>query len=99
LEELRRVVDDHLAMKECPYCLQPLTIENFSVDHARPISRGGGWEASNLCVCCRRCNEGKGQLTGREWMQLRDVLRSWNAEEAERDVLRRLRAGGRIQRG
>ncbi len=51
--------------RHCAYCYtkeintgQPMTI-----DHVIPESSGGLTDFSNLCFCCRRCNEFKGSKT------------------------------------
>ncbi len=98
LDDLRTIVREMLEAQECPYCTQPLTIENFSVDHGIPLSRGGASTIDNLIVCCRRCNEAKGNLTGGEYARLRQFTLPWH-EQARKDLFRRLRAGGRIRKG
>lgn len=45
----------------CAYCG---TTENLSVDHKRPISRGGSSEPENLQCLCRSCNSRKGARIG-----------------------------------
>lgn len=44
----------------CAYCPEILTRENFTVDHIRPIARGGLTVLANLTVACRSCNSRKG---------------------------------------
>jgi len=46
----------------------------FSVDHYIPLNLGGGNEASNLVVCCVRCNLVKGTLRGDTYIRLLSVL-------------------------
>jgi len=84
--------------RPCPYCGEPLTERTWSCDHATPTSRGGSFAFRNLVVCCRRCNEVKGALTGRELGQLQKCVAGLPVE-ASSDVFRRLRAGGRIRHG
>jgi 5-methylcytosine-specific restriction endonuclease McrA len=38
----------------------------LEVDHIRPVSRGGGMQASNLRTTCAPCNRGKGARDARE---------------------------------
>jgi hypothetical protein len=48
-------------------------------------------------VCCQRCNETKGPLTTAECYELLGRIWDW-PEAARRNVLARLRAGGRLAR-
>lgn len=92
LAELRAKVDVEMAAGSCGYCLGPLTAANLSLDHGRPLARGGGWGLDNLRPCCRVCNEYKGSLLQWEYLELLTALEHF--EPAGRaDVLRRLRAG------
>lgn len=95
--DLRQLIQAHLHTEECPYCLAPLTLANFCVDHAKPISRGGSNMLNNLIVCCTRCNQAKGKLTGYEYYALLRIMREFFSEEARKDVVRRLIAGGRYR--
>lgn len=81
----------------CPYCGIYLTPALCSCDHQYPTSRGGQHNASNLEWCCRRCNETKGALSRTEFLELLALLGSFPSQ-ARDDILRRLRAGGRIRR-
>lgn len=81
----------------CLYCGMPLIDSTWSCDHDTPTSRGGSYALWNVLVCCKRCNELKGQLTGTEFHDLLGFLADLPAE-ARADVLRRLRAGGRMRR-
>lgn len=94
LDQLRTLVLTALT-KPCIYCGGELTVQNFSLDHANPVSRGGSWEAHNLNVCCKRCNETKGPLNQFEFFSIIALLTPWDAEP-RRNVLARLRAGARF---
>ena len=96
LEDLRRLAEDALHLP-CCYCRCPLLAATFSVDHADPVSRGGGFALENLRVVCRRCNEAKGALDDLEFSDLLALLRTW-PDAARKGTLRRLRAGGRALR-
>jgi len=48
----------------CAYCG---SFKDLTIDHILPISRGGQHTFSNLCCCCRKCNEEKGNRTPQEW--------------------------------
>jgi 5-methylcytosine-specific restriction endonuclease McrA len=51
----------------CVYCGRPAT----TVDHVRPLSRGGHEAAYNLAPACERCNKAKGAKLLTEWDQVR----------------------------
>lgn len=45
----------------CVYC--GAAVENgatLSLDHIKPVSRGGSNDATNLVTCCSRCNSSRG---------------------------------------
>jgi 5-methylcytosine-specific restriction endonuclease McrA len=96
LERLRDDVRLKLS-KRCPYTGELITVRNFSVDHDVPISRGGTFWFENLRIVSRRGNEVKGKLTHDEFMRLLETLDAMDPE-AKQDILRRLRAGGKVLR-
>jgi 5-methylcytosine-specific restriction endonuclease McrA len=96
LERLRDDVRLKLS-KRCPYTGELITVRNFSVDHDVPVSRGGTFWFANLRIVSRRGNEVKGKLTRDEFMHLLETLDAMNPA-AKQDVLRRLRAGGKVLR-
>jgi 5-methylcytosine-specific restriction endonuclease McrA len=53
---------------QCVYCQQPLDITTATVDHIIPTSRGGQGNVTNLCACCRKCNDEKGSLLPLEFV-------------------------------
>jgi 5-methylcytosine-specific restriction endonuclease McrA len=93
LDQLRRKVMLRLGMP-CSYCCQPLTAQNFSLDHRQPLSRGGTWDADNLVVICLRCNKIKGNLCDDEFRHFIDAVLQLD-EVARKDIMARLYAGGR----
>jgi 5-methylcytosine-specific restriction endonuclease McrA len=78
----------------CDYCRAPLA-GDFSLDHARPVARGGSHALSNLVACCRTCNVRKGALLASEYRQLLALLASW-PPAAQEDVRRRLMSGNAL---
>lgn len=55
--------------RECHWCRVPLNWgaddfnrdpRRFTVDHVKPVVRGGTNDPDNLVPCCRRCNSSKG---------------------------------------
>jgi 5-methylcytosine-specific restriction protein A len=53
--------------KRCYYCL--CLINEPTLDHRIPLSRGGADEKNNLVLCCDVCNNKKGNMTEREFRQ------------------------------
>lgn len=43
----------------CVYCDVTLAINEMTLDHVVPISRGGGSSESNLVSACSACNQAK----------------------------------------
>ncbi len=48
----------------CVYC--GCRQKGLTIDHVRPISRGGKTDFDNCVACCRSCNNKKGARTPRE---------------------------------
>lgn len=95
LRELRGYIGDIPSnFYSCAYCGDRLKNSTFAVDHATPISRGGGFEMSNLAICCKPCNWQKGALASMEFTNLLGMIEGLPPEAAA-DVKRRLTIGGR----
>jgi hypothetical protein len=61
----------------CTYCFTPIDLLNCEIDHMRPIGRIctiDDLDLGNLCITCVPCNQIKGEMTGREYLALRDFL-------------------------
>lgn len=54
----------------CFYCERPTLLEDFTIEHRQPLSRGGTHEAMNKVGTCRECNNAKGFLTEGEFLAL-----------------------------
>lgn len=55
----------------CIYCDTKLDKENATADHIIPISEGGNNCQVNLVVCCKDCNNQRGNLDFKEFMRLK----------------------------
>ncbi|WP_254510412.1 HNH endonuclease [Anatilimnocola floriformis] len=53
----------------CTYCGLKLNNENSTLDHIRPISRGGTNHDDNLVLSCRKCNAEKGDQLHHKWLR------------------------------
>jgi hypothetical protein len=62
-----RVYREVVASGRCVYCEKPAT----TVDHVRPLSRGGHEAEYNLVPACGPCNFGTGSRLLTEWDQVR----------------------------
>lgn len=60
---LREFIADLLS-QPCIYCG---SVENTTIDHIVPLSRGGKHEASNLAPACFSCNSSKCDRLLSEW--------------------------------
>lgn len=66
----------------CEYCGVDTTgtkwLQQFTVDHKLPKSRGGADKKDNWAVCCKKCNALKGNLTVTEFLVVMDYWSSKN---------------------
>lgn len=58
----RRIAQFFQDFPNCYYCGTRLTIENRSLDHFIPRSKGGIGSLDNLVTACKDCNQKKGVL-------------------------------------
>lgn len=57
---------------KCLYCETKLTTENATADHIIPISDGGNNTQVNLVVCCKDCNNERGNLDFKYYLSLKN---------------------------
>lgn len=86
-----------LKIKECVYCKELINHDNASLDHKMPLSRGGKDELNNLHIVCANCNLAKGSLIDWEFALLSSSFLSQITTQSSIMILRKLRAGWRIQ--
>lgn len=48
----------------CAWCGRPMMYNNTETDHISPLYYGGTSDASNLVICCHKCNEEKSTNVG-----------------------------------
>lgn len=75
----------------CHYCGILITNKNLSVDHMKPIAKGGGvFDLNNLALCCKKCNRLKSDYdydyfkANREQI-LKDLFKRIKAKESRRE--------------
>ena len=65
----RRAIKEHFG-STCVYCGKSYDINELTIDHVRPRSRGGHNLTYNCVSCCKECNRDKGSNNWLEWMRL-----------------------------
>lgn len=68
----------------CQYCLNKIRLQDLTVDHVQPRSRGGATSWSNCVAACMKCNNKKGNRTpGEAGMHLKIEPRrpTWNVSD------------------
>ena len=66
--EVRRIVYSRYNGK-CAICGSPISIEEMTIDHIVPASRGGGKDFANMQATCNSCNCMKHYLTNEEFFR------------------------------
>lgn len=67
----KEFIENHRNAK-CLYCNDKLTIENATTDHIIPISTGGNNSQVNLIVCCKSCNEERGNIEFNKYLSYKN---------------------------
>jgi hypothetical protein len=57
----------------CIYCDTPLTEENATSDHIIPISQGGNNTQVNMIICCKDCNNERGNLPFESYLKIKNT--------------------------
>jgi len=76
------------------YCGTGLGLENATLDHVIPLSRGGSHQPGNLVAACHACNQRKGSLLPTEFFA-RYPAAGQNFMRYARAVHRQLKRGAR----
>ena len=59
-ELLSKLIPDDKGLYECDECHQHFAVDELTVDHREPWSKGGRTVLSNARLTCRACNSRKG---------------------------------------
>ena len=51
----------------CAYCHSRIHVHESTLDHVKPISKGGGWKYTNLVCACWTCNNRKGAMDAKKF--------------------------------
>ncbi len=57
---------------KCLYCESKLTKSNATADHIVPISDGGNNTQVNLIVCCKDCNNERGNTEFKTYLSMKN---------------------------
>ena len=76
----------------CPYCEILIPVKDLSIDHIKPLSRGGSNSKLNLHLTCMSCNKMKGAFTHQEFLTLLNLTKL--DTEFYRILKARLKASG-----
>lgn len=66
-DALRRKRSLYAKNPYCAYCPKFLTLEEATLDHIKPVAKGGAHALHNLTLACLRCNQAKGTLSARSF--------------------------------
>lgn len=63
----------------CTICGDHISYKRFTIDHKRPLCKGGTNDIRNLQAVCSSCNQMKHYLSWNEFMRklLKVTLRNW----------------------
>lgn len=56
----------------CIYCEKTLTVQNATSDHIVPISKKGNNCQINMVVCCKSCNNERGNVEFNEYLKIKN---------------------------
>jgi 5-methylcytosine-specific restriction endonuclease McrA len=73
--------------RNCYYCGIVLSRKTATIDHIVPLSKGGSFALDNLALCCKPCNQSKGNMDCVEFMAI----------QIKRDILEQKQAGDDIR--
>lgn len=76
----------------CNYSSEELTLDEVTIDHKNPLTRGGLNSLDNLCFCSKSMNSIKGSLNDKEFKEILDVTSNWDKEVRE-SFFRRIKMG------
>ena len=62
---------DENESSDCIYCDTKLDKENATADHIIPISEGGNNTQVNLVVCCKDCNNERGNIDFKTYLSIK----------------------------
>lgn len=61
-----KILEKKKETQYCFYCGKRMKESNKTIDHIKPINKGGSNCFSNLAICCIKCNSVKGGYTIQE---------------------------------
>jgi 5-methylcytosine-specific restriction endonuclease McrA len=86
------------SVPRCRWCGKKITPAILNFDHKLPLARGGRYTLDNMEAIDDSCNRKKGALDEREFELLKRavawITRETGSDYAEKNILKRLAAGG-----
>lgn len=76
----------------CIYCKERIHWFKWSLDHKKPVERGGTNRRKNIQVICSRCNRAKGTVAHKPFIKILRFMRRY--PNAYKQLLARLAYGG-----
>lgn len=67
----------------CAICGQPLSVNNFNIDHWKPINQGGTNELENLRATHKSCNRLKNDFIAEEFFQSMTTILAYQSRQNE----------------
>lgn len=67
----------------CAICGQPLSVNNFNIDHWKPINQGGTNELENLRATHKSCNRLKNDFIAEEFFQSMTTILAYQSMQNE----------------
>ena len=83
---------------QCAYCPTFISIDDLSIDHEVPVSRGGDLTFDNLVLCCEPCNQAKGEVLGESWRALTLWAREALHPDCWQNIFERLQSQFKLAR-
>lgn len=65
----------------CWYCSKHVHKDEATLDHVIPLTRGGGYERSNLVFSCQPCNEEKGDKSLEQYRTFKGITLFWGERQ------------------
>ena len=69
--DAKRMWKDDIKRRDGNRCVYCGSVENLTIDHVRPRSKGGTTTADNCVTACKECNLTKGSLSLDAFLNLR----------------------------
>ena len=69
--DAKRIWRSQIKLRDKYKCVYCGSSEELTIDHVRPLCRGGETNSHNCVTACRTCNQAKGSLPVEQFLLLR----------------------------